>query len=220
MGSVLDQEEVLGTVAPDLVVFVGTENLALAGPKTDLPVGCLRLDEASGVDAVISHLVECGRTRIGYVSGPQVFSNTTRRKAAMRALADRGIDGRHRQYYGGGDGWMSGASVAARIAQDRPDAVLCYDDKLALAVMDGLRQIGLRVPDDIAVAGFDDIPFAALANPRLTTVAQPTAEMGRRAVQMLLSAIEGGALPPSQVLPVRLIVRESTCGGPSNASVS
>lgn len=90
--------------------------------------------------------------------------------------------------------------------------MLCYDDKLALAVMDGLRRLDVRVPRDIAVAGFDDIPFAALSNPRLTTIAQPSAEMGRRAVQMLLAAIDGGPLPPSEILPVRLVVRESTGG--------
>ncbi len=210
MGSVLDQEEVVAAVAPDLVVFIGTENLALAGPRTDLPVGCIRVDEAGGIDAVIAHLLERGRRHIGYVNGPPVLSNVTRRDATLRALGANGLAGRQRQYHGGGDGWLKGAAIAGRIAQDKPDAVLCYDDKLALAVMDGLRKMGARVPEDIAVVGFDDIPFAAFANPRLTTVAQPSAEMGRRAVQMLLAALEGGTLPPSEVLPVHLVVRESS----------
>ncbi len=214
MGGVLEQAEVLAAVAPELAVFIGTENLGLAGPTADLPVGSLRADEASGIEALVALLVESGRRHIGFVSGPPVLSNTTRRNAALAALADRGLDGRRRLYYGGPEGWLNGPAVAGRIAQDRPDAVLCYDDKLALAVMDGFRDVGVRVPDDIAVAGFDDIPFAALANPRLTTVAQPASAMGRRAVQMLLAGAEGLDLPPSEVHPVRLMVRESTGRGP------
>jgi DNA-binding LacI/PurR family transcriptional regulator len=76
--------------------------------------------------------------------------------------------------------------------------------------MDALRAHGLRVPADIAITGFDDIPFAALSNPRLTTVAQPAGDMGKLAVRMLLSAIQDDVMPPSVRLPVRLIVRESS----------
>jgi DNA-binding LacI/PurR family transcriptional regulator len=212
LGSTLDQEEVVATMARDPVVLVGSENLGLAGTKTDLPAGCIRADEASGVAAMVAHLLARGRRRIGYVNGPSARSNITRRDATLRALAAAGMDGRQRQYHGGALGWTNAAAVAGRIAQDRPDAVVCFDDKLALAVMDGLREFGVRVPDDIAVVGFDDIPFAALANPRLTTVAPPSAQMGRRAVQMLMSAFESGTLPASEVLPVRLVVRESSGG--------
>jgi DNA-binding LacI/PurR family transcriptional regulator len=100
--------------------------------------------------------------------------------------------------------------VAARLARDRPDALICYDDKLALHTIDALRALGVRVPEDLAVVGFDDIPFAAIAHPRLTTVSQSATEMGRVAAGMLCRAIEAGALPPSVTLPVRLVVREST----------
>lgn len=213
MGSTLDQEEVIATMAPDPVVLVGSENLGGPGADPDLPMGCLRADEASGVEAMVAHLLARGRRRIGYVNGPEVRSNITRRDAMRRALSAAGTAGPLSQYEGGALGWTRGAAVAALVAQDRPDAVVCFDDRLALAVMDGLRSFGVRVPQDIAVVGFDDIPFAALANPRLSTVAPPSAEMGRRAVQMLMSALEDGALPPSEVLPVRLVVRESSGEG-------
>ena len=68
----------------------------------------------------------------------------------------------------------------------------------------------VRVPDELAVVGFDDIPFAGLANPRLTTVAQPSAEMGRLAAAMLLDADKNGQVPRSVKLPVELVVRESS----------
>jgi LacI family transcriptional regulator len=73
-----------------------------------------------------------------------------------------------------------------------------------------LRDIGLRVPEDIGVVGFDGIPFAAIANPRLTTVAVPTAELGRQAARLLIEAVHTGVLPDGVLLPVEIIVREST----------
>jgi DNA-binding LacI/PurR family transcriptional regulator len=86
---------------------------------------------------------------------------------------------------------------------------LCYDDKLALATIDALRSCGMRVPRDIGVVGFDDIPFAALANPRLTTVNQPSAHLGKLAVEMLLEAFATDAMPASVTVAVELVVRES-----------
>jgi DNA-binding LacI/PurR family transcriptional regulator len=87
---------------------------------------------------------------------------------------------------------------------------VCYDDRAALTIMSALRERGLRVPQDIAVTGFDDIPFARLANPRLTTVAQPVEAMGATAAAMLVDAIETGQRTPSVTFPVELVVREST----------
>jgi LacI family transcriptional regulator len=110
------------------------------------------------------------------------------------------------------DLWRARASLAAPILQDRtrPDAVICFDDKLALALLDALRDANLRVPEEVAVVGFDDIPFAALSNPRLTTVAQPSADMGRLAASMLLDWLERGQPPASVTLPVEVVIRESS----------
>ena len=77
--------------------------------------------------------------------------------------------------------------LAAEIAADLPDALVCYDDQLALALMDALRDVGVRIPDDLGVVGFDGIPFAGIANPRLTTVAVPSSEMGRVAAASLVA---------------------------------
>jgi DNA-binding LacI/PurR family transcriptional regulator len=110
--------------------------------------------------------------------------------------------------------------LAAEIAADLPDAVVCYDDKLALALMDALRDIGLRVPEDVGVVGFDGIPFAAIANPRLTTVAVPTAELGRQAARLLIDAVHTGVLPDGVLLPVEIVVRESTGSRPAAKSAT
>jgi LacI family transcriptional regulator len=85
---------------------------------------------------------------------------------------------------------------------------------LALALMDALRALGISVPDDVAVVGFDGIPFAEMSNPRLTTVVTPLTELGRLAASSLIEAIRSGRLPEAVVLPVELVVRESTRARP------
>jgi DNA-binding LacI/PurR family transcriptional regulator len=111
------------------------------------------------------------------------------------------------------DAWRSPGGLAAEIATDLPEALVCYDDQLALGLMDALRNLGVRIPDDLSIVGFDGIPFAAISNPRLTTVAVPSAEMGRVAASSLIRAVHEGALPEGVVLPVELVARESTPGG-------
>ena len=87
---------------------------------------------------------------------------------------------------------------------------MCYDDQLALWLMDALRELDIRVPDDLCIVGFDGIPFAGISNPRLTTVAVPSAEMGRVAASSLIRAVHEGALPEGVMLPVEIVVRQST----------
>jgi DNA-binding LacI/PurR family transcriptional regulator len=88
--------------------------------------------------------------------------------------------------------------------------VICYDDKLALSVLDALRATRLDVPRDLALVGFDGIPAARQSRPRLTTVDVPSVELGRRTVEMLLASIRDGSPAASEVVPVELIVGEST----------
>jgi LacI family transcriptional regulator, galactose operon repressor len=211
LGGVLDQRSVLAAVHPSRVVFVDGENPALASASQDLPLGCIRADDGAGVAALVAHLVAVGCRRFAYVAGPPVASSIIRARAIAGALADAGLNPKDLGYYNGMRiDPASAPAFAAQVASKCPDALLCYDDKLALVVLDALRTQGLRVPGDVAVTGFDDIPYAGLANPRLTTVAQPAGEMGRRAVQMLLGAIDTGVMQPSMRLPVQLMVRESS----------
>ncbi len=144
------------------------------------------------------------------MSGPDLASNINRRDTAVRALADEGIACTIYPFPGGVETWGADNALVSTIMADRPEALVCYDDVVALGVMDALRAQGLRVPGDIGIVGFDDIPFAAISNPRLTTVAQPIEEMACSAVTMLLTAIQQGELPPASRLPVRLIERETT----------
>jgi DNA-binding LacI/PurR family transcriptional regulator len=125
-------------------------------------------------------------------------------------LRHHGVRHPLRRFQAGIDGYRSPGAVAAIVQHALPEALICYDDKLALALLDALRGLGVRVPEHVAIVGFDDVPFAAIANPRLTTVTTPTQEMGRVAARGLIQAIQTGRMPPATLLPVVLAPREST----------
>jgi LacI family transcriptional regulator len=162
------------------------------------------------MDAVVRHLFDSGYRRLGYVGGRGNASDLTRRDAIARALETMGPVEPLRVYGAFPRNGDTNEALAAVIAKDRPDALICYDDKLAFQLIDLLREHAIMAPRDVAVVGFDDIPFARMANPRLTTVSQPAVELGRRAAAMLLTAIRTGTMPRSTRLPVQLVVREST----------
>ncbi len=209
-GSMLSPQEANALVSPCPVVYLGGENVSLAGYKSELPTGSIRADDISGVEAAVQHLRSCGYRRLGYVNGPDLASNVTRRDAALAGLAASGLTCALYPYPGGVESLGALNATVRTLLIDRPEALICYDDVVALGIMDALRNHGLRVPDDIGLVGFDDIPFAGIANPRLTTIAQPSEEVGRRACAMLFAGIRSGELPASCMLPVQLVVREST----------
>ena len=210
VSNILSPQEANSVVSPCPVVLVDGENVSLAGYKNELPTGSIRVDDISGIMAVVEHLRRCGYRRVAYVNGPDLASNITRRDTALRCLAEAGMTSALYPYPGGEESLGSRDAVVSSLVADRTQALICYDDVEALGLMDALRERGLRVPEDIGLVGFDDIPFAGIANPRLTTVAQPSEEAGRAAFEMLIAALRKGVLPPSITLPVRLVVREST----------
>jgi DNA-binding LacI/PurR family transcriptional regulator len=216
MGSVLSQVEVKRLLSPSPVLFIGSEHVPSGSGDLDMARGCLRPDDRDGMRQVVDHLIERGYRSVAYVSGSSGATQIIRRDALVAALAQRGraepVVHRAREVDAAGL-----RPVVARIRRSRPDAVVCYDDKTALLLMDELRSAGLTVPRDVAVVGFDDIPFARISNPRLTTVSQRADDLGRTSVDLLLSTIERGRLPVSQLMPVALVVRETTPGLPKRA---
>lgn len=213
MGSVLPQVEVKRIMSPSPVLFIGSEHMPASG-DLDRPRGCLRSDDRDGMRQVVDHLIERGYRSIAYVSGSTGATKIIRRDALIAALAERNRPEpvMHHADYPDAERVRL---VAASIRKSRPDAVVCYDDKTALLLMDELRMVGLTVPDDVGVVGFDDIPFARISNPRLTSVSQRSDDLGRTSVDYLLSTIERGTLPVSQLMPVALVIRETT-PGPAN----
>jgi DNA-binding LacI/PurR family transcriptional regulator len=156
------------------------------------------IDHVAAARAAVTHLLTTGRRRVAIV-GPDL--GTGRRLAGWAAaLAEGGLVA---------DPALKVMTDGQRIArmEPRPDAVFCVTDWLALGVMRGLQRSGLAVPDDIAVVGYDDIPYGRAANPTLTTIAPDRAEIARLAIS---SALAGASEPVTHLAEWRLVVREST----------
>lgn len=162
-------------------------------------------NSAGGTDAA-AHLLALGRSRLAMVTGPPDFGCTRDRSAGFRSVAGdvRLVEGDFTRE--GGQ-----AAVAELLAAGvRFDGVFAHNDLMAVGVLDGLRAAGLSVPNDVAVIGFDDITIAAHTQPALTTVRQPSREMGEAAATMLLSHLAGEPPQPDPlVVPTSLVVRDS-----------
>lgn len=199
-----------GTLGRVPVMFIGPEDRK-AGDTQDPGSRAVVLmpDDEEGMARLVAHLLATGRSRLSYLNGPAIRSNEARRRATAAALEAAGLEPRLREY-AAIRSWRECHRIVELIARERPDAIVCYDDESALHLLAALRAGGLRVPQDVAVTGFDDIPFAEIANPTLTTVAQPMEEMGARAARSLLETIRSGEAPPSQRIPLALRVRESS----------
>lgn len=217
VSSVLSPKELRERVDPDRLVLVWPDHRSL--PRHDGPPvpGVIQTDDASGVRAAVAHLVDSGCQRVAYVDSGVRASNTTRAETVAATLRSRGIRAPLRRFFASVDGWRTPGDLAAEIAADLPEALVCYDDQLALGLMDALRDLGVRVPDDVGIVGFDGIPYAGISNPRLTTVVVPSAEMGRVAASSLIRAIHDGVLPEGVLLPVEIVVRESTRSLPARS---
>ncbi len=211
MGSALPPRDVKRLLSPSPVLFIGSEHVSSSGATEDLPRGCLRPDDGDGMRQVVDHIIERGYRSVAYVSGSSGATELIRRQALLSALSARRRP--KPVMYRAADVDAEGLrAVAAEISKSRPDVVVCYDDKTALLLMDELRAAGVNVPTDVGIVGFDDIPFARISNPRLTTVSQQSDDLGRICVDFLLGCLQRGELPKSQHMPVALVVRETTPG--------
>jgi DNA-binding LacI/PurR family transcriptional regulator len=185
----------------------------------DRPTDYVAADNFRGGYRATEHLLILGHTRIAfvYLSAANLRTTSVRdRWAGYRAaLKDHGLpyDERLVIEYPAHSMVADDTSYIAFISQpDRPSAVCLVNDIQAPALFRAARHAGLRIPDDLAVIGFDDLSFSAHLSPPLTTVAQPRLEIGIRAANLLINRIEGDTEPPKQVvLPVSFVIRES-CG--------
>jgi LacI family transcriptional regulator len=173
------------------------------------------IDNESAMGEIVLHLAETGHSRIAHITGMLDSRVGAERMAAYRSTLQRlGYQVRP-DYVQSGDFQLESAYEGAKrllALEDPPDAIACAADVAAVGAIKAIQEAGLRVPEDIAVTGFDDADWAARLAPPLTTVRQPAKEMGRAAVESVVAMIEDPALdPPTVLLPGELIVRES-CG--------
>ena len=160
------------------------------------------------------HLTSRGHTRVAHIGGPAgVFSARERAEGYRSALAASGTkpnpEFTQSGLYTEGFGYEATGRLLA--LPHPPSAIFAASDYAALGALRRLREAGLRVPDDVSLVGFDDIPLVSLLQPALTTIAQPIDELGREGVRLLVEVIQTGQTtrPPVQRFPVRLIERDS-----------
>lgn len=170
---------------------------------------CLEIDNFAGALSLTRHLVATGRRRIVFVAGPQTNSEARERERGyLQAVSEAGLEP---SIVAGDFTEEAGARAASRIvASDWADAIFCANDMMALGCLNGLRSAGRIVPDDIALAGFDDIPIARYVSPPLTTAAVPIAEIGRTALECCADLIAGRQPQANLMFEPELIVRAST----------
>ena len=179
----------------------------------DLGVPSVHIDNTTAAGDAMEHLYGLGHRRIGVVTGPLVspLSRDRLRGATERARtrgAERDVIIMHGDF-----SIESGSHAAERLLtrRERPTAIFCFNDEMAIGVRHVARGLGIAVPGDLSIVGFDDIRFARFVDPPLTTVAQPMREIGERTVRLLLEIVNGTmVMPVSMTLPHSLVVREST----------
>ncbi|NMO94034.1 LacI family transcriptional regulator [Actinomycetospora sp. TBRC 11914] len=179
-------------------------------PGMDLPaVVC---ESRKGAREVAAHALGQGHRRVAVIGGPPGLWTAQQRLAGYReAFAGAGLDPDSVPVFPGDYRQASGHDLAARALSDdpRPTLLICTNDLMAIGAMEYCREVGLRVPEDVSVVGFDDLPFSALLTPRLTTVRQPAHEMGFRAASALFELLENDESGAVGELPATVQIRDS-----------
>lgn len=185
----------------------------LVNRRTADYVSYVASDDEEGGRLVTRHLIELGHCRIAFVSGTRGVSTTEGRLAGYRAaLAEANLPVEEQLIFGGGYTTATG-TAATRLLLNRPElptAIVVSDDMMAMAVCRELTEQGLRVPEDVSVTGYNDLPIAALASPSLTTIDNRLELMGEQAAELLVNRIQGQLPIKSSVISPRLVVRESS----------
>jgi LacI family transcriptional regulator len=213
IGEEIVPSELLARLAARLPVVV------ISGSPRERVADVVTADNRSGSVALVTHLVEDhGLRRLYYVGGPPTAPDAKERSLALAEVIDSHpgceLVGSSPGFFTVQSGEEAGEKLLARPAGDRPDAVVCANDQTAIGVLRALGRGGVRVPEEMAVVGYDDIYPASLFHPSLTTVHQPMRQLGERACARLLDRIARPSLRQKvELLPTELVLR-SSCGCP------
>jgi LacI family transcriptional regulator len=188
---------------------VGVDDIGLA-PL----LGHVSADNVGGALEAVLHLHAAGRRRIATIHAPLTHAVGGERLLGYRiGLEEVGLSSRP-EYLAEADFFLhDGVAAMEKLLalEERPDAVFCASDVMAIGAMAAIERAGLRVPDDVAIVGFDDVPYATIVSPQLTTVHQDAPAQGIAAAEGVLRMIvDPSASPIELVIPVELIVRESS----------
>lgn len=188
------------------------------------PPNSIHADDYRGAYEAITYLLQLGHRRIGIISGPaNMGSMLERLHGATEALAAYGLSlDKNLVTYGDfstESGYKAGTSLLD--AAPRPTAIFAMNDRMAIGAIRRARELGLNIPADLSLIGFDDVPLTVAIEPALTTIRQPSVEMGRVAALKLFELINHNMAQFEPItLPVELIVRDSTCAPPQEPNYS
>ena len=203
-----------GDPLPDLLAEARLPTVPLGRRSGDEYVSYVDVDNVGGARSAVSHLLKRGRRTIATITGPaDMYVTQCRLRGYQEALGLAGLAGRQTLVAEGDFTTESGRRAMAALLRRHPeiDGVLAASDTTAAGALETLHSAGRRVPEDVAVIGFDDFPLAQRTTPRLTTVRQPIEAMGRAMVRLLLEEMEESAVAWRHViLRTELMVREST----------
>jgi len=180
-------------------------------PPKENNIHFVDIDNKEGARKIVSHLIKSGKKRIGTITGKQNMLVSLDRLAGYRqALTDAGIEVIPELILDGNFTDLGGYSCTHALLPKKIDAIFAASDFMALGVLRALKETGAKIPEEIAVVGFDDAPFAPTTTPPLTTIHQPTDQLGSRAVELLVSLINNNHPSPNSVtIPVDIVFRDS-----------
>jgi LacI family transcriptional regulator len=213
IGEGIVPSEYLARLAKRLPVVV------IAGSPAERAADVVTADNRAGSAALLRHLIEDhGKRRLYHVDGPITAPDARERRFALTELLaahpDCQLVGSSQGLFSVASGEEAGERLLAIRDKAMPDVVVCANDQMAIGVLQAFAKAGVRVPEDVAVAGFDDIFPGSLYDPPLTTVHQPMRLLGERACTRLLDRIaRPGLRPKVELLPTELVLR-SSCGCP------
>ncbi|MEW1773610.1 LacI family DNA-binding transcriptional regulator [Streptomyces sp. NPDC086777] len=204
-----------GDPRPALVAELGLPAVAVGTPDTGTGLPSVGLDDRPAVREAVRHLIALGHRDIAYVAGPDEFVHARRRSQAWSdALADAGLPAG--TLLQGGFTAEGGARATRELLRQPspPTAIVYGNDLSATAGMAVAQDAGLRLPEDLSVVGFDDVPLASYTNPSLTTCRSNPVSWGRASAQALVELIETGSTADRELEPATLVVRGSTGPAP------
>ena len=205
------------------VLPTGLATVLLNGAGIQANVHTISVDNVGGARAMTQHLLALGHRRIGFIAGASSNADAGERERGYReALAEAGVSPNDALTIRGDfteeSGWR-GTKTLLALSQP-PSVIFAANDAMAIGALSALRDANVKVPEEMAVVGFDDIPIGAFLNPPLTSVHVGIAELGARAAELLLRMLAErpppGTPPRRDVLPTRLAIRGS-CGSPSGS---
>jgi len=183
----------------------------------DLAIPSVHIDNEYSAGCVIESLVQMGHYKIACISGHPDNPISRSRLSGVKASMEKWKLQLPECYIGEGDySFLSGYEAAQTLLNlvDPPTAIFCFNDEMAIGVLKRATQMGVKIPEELSVIGFDNIPFSEYCSPQLTTVHQPRQLIGESAMKLLLSILRGKKPNPEITLPAQLVMRSTTMPPP------